>query len=128
MGTLVVVDKEKVELTLTPEKDIFYDGLPHKGYVGEPKVSTGGYGGNRYKITYRKADGSLLSGMPSEVGEYEVTAAVPSENPHYQGEVTIAFSIQKMPVTPSLTPTATPEATPAHITESPIPTITAPDI
>lgn len=124
-GTLVVVDKEKVELTLTPEKDIFYDGLPHKGYVGEPKVSTGGYGGNRYKITYRKADGSLLSGMPSEVGEYEVTAAVPSENPHYQGEVTIAFSIQKMPVTPSLTPTATPEATPAHITESPIPTITA---
>lgn len=124
-GTLVVVDKEKVELTLTPEKDIFYDGLPHKGYVGEPKVSTGGYGGNRYKITYRKADGSLLSGMPSEVGEYEVTAAVPSENPHYQGEVTIAFSIQKMPVTPSPTPTATPEATPAHITESPIPTITA---
>lgn len=124
-GTLVVVDKEKVEITLTSEKDIFYDGLPHKGYVGEPKVSTGGYGGNRYKITYRKADGSLLSGMPSEVGEYEVTAAVPSENPHYQGEVTIAFSIQKMPVTPSPTSTATPEATPAHITESPIPTITA---
>lgn len=96
-GTLVVVDKEKVEITLTSEKDIFYDGLPHKGYVGEPKVSAGGYAGNRFTITYRKSDGSLLSGMPTEVGEYEVTAAIPSENLHYQGKVTVAFSIQKMP-------------------------------
>lgn len=85
-GTLVVVDKEKVEITLTSEKDIFYDGLPHKGYVGEPKVSAGGYAGNRFTITYRKSDGSLLSGMPTEVGEYEVTAAIPSENLHYQGK------------------------------------------
>ena len=124
-GTLVVVDKEKVELTLTPEKDIFYDGLPHKGYVGEPKVSAGGYAGNCFTITYRKSDGSLLSGMPTEVGEYEVTAAIPSDNPHYQGKVTVAFSIQKMPATPSPTPAATLVASPAHITESPAPTATA---
>ena len=124
-GTLVVVDKEKVEITLTSEKDIFYDGLPHKGYVGEPKVSAGGYAGNRFTITYRKSDGSLLSGMPTEVGEYEVTAAIPSENLHYQGKVTVAFSIQKMPATPSPTPAATPVASPAHITESPAPTATA---
>ena len=73
----------------------------------------------------RKSDGSLLSGMPTEVGEYEVTAAIPSENLHYQGKVTVAFSIQKMPATPSPTPAATPVASPAHITESPAPTATA---
>lgn len=79
---------------------VLYDGKAHSGFKGPStsltnegkKVYPEGYQGDLV-CSYAKADGTVLSAAPSEVGDYTVTIAVPDDNADFKGSTTLRFSI-----------------------------------
>lgn len=93
---ITLTGKYIVNIAACPQ-DALYDGGSHSGYSGTVSASlkTGGepYEGNDLTYTYAKADGSIIEGAPSEVGDYTLTIAVPESNETCKGSTEIKFSI-----------------------------------
>ena len=85
--------KYNVSFTAQPQ-DALYDGNTHAGFTGLKGTLTSGaeYTGE-YEVAYSDADGTPLSGPPSDIGSYQVTIFVPDDNENYKGSLTLKFEI-----------------------------------
>ena len=90
---ITLTGKYAVTISAQP-LDSVCDGTAKIGYANLSGILTNGeaYSG-AYICTYETADGTPLSGAPTEPGDYKVTIAVPEENETYRGSLTLAFSI-----------------------------------
>ena len=89
------VNKQPVSIEGVTAQNGTYNGESHRGYTGTPTASP--YSGG-FKVTYAKADGTALSGAPTNAGDYTVTITL-NENNDYTGSRTLSFTISKASIT-----------------------------
>ena len=89
------VNKQPVSIEGVTAQNGTYNGESHRGYTGTPTASP--YSGG-FKVTYAKADGTALSGPPTNAGDYTVTITL-NENNDYTGSRTLSFTISKASIT-----------------------------
>lgn len=94
-GVLTVTDKTPVSFEVFEPNNTVYNGKENVGFKG--KLS--GYPGlTTLEYVYMQGD-TVLSGAPVHAGSYTVTISVPTSNTAYVGSRTIAFNIERAPVT-----------------------------
>lgn len=100
VGELVILvsstNKTPVTITGVTAQGWTYDGKPHPGYTGTP--DTGGYTGD-IKIMYSKYPYGSIDGEPTKAGTYMVSLSVPKDNPDYEGEIILTFTVEQAQVT-----------------------------
>ena len=89
------VNKQPVSIEGVTAQNGTYNGESHRGYTGTPTASP--YSGG-FKVSYAKADGTALSGAPTNAGDYTVTITL-NENNDYTGSRTLSFTISKASIT-----------------------------
>ena len=89
------VNKQPVTIVGVTAQNGTYDGSTHNGYTGTPTASP--YSGD-FVVTYAKADGTALSGAPTDAGDYTVTFTLDESN-DYTGSRTLSFTISKASIT-----------------------------
>ncbi|NBK79664.1 hypothetical protein D5272_13985 [bacterium D16-76] len=89
------VNKQPVSIEGVTAKNGTYNGSTHNGYTGTPTASP--YSGG-FTTTYATADGTALSGPPTNAGDYTVTFSL-DPNDTYTGSRTLSFTISKASIT-----------------------------
>ncbi|WP_300685227.1 S-layer homology domain-containing protein, partial [Acutalibacter sp. 1XD8-36] len=89
------VNKQPVSIEGVTAQNGTYNGSTHNGYTGTPTASP--YSGS-FTTIYATADGTALSGPPTNAGNYIVTIAVPDKDETYAGSITLNFRIAKAQV------------------------------
>ena len=89
------VNKQPVSIEGVTAQNGTYNGSTHNGYTGTPTASP--YSGG-FKVTYAKADGTALSGPPTNAGDYTVTFSL-NPNDTYTGSRTLSFTVAKASIT-----------------------------
>ena len=94
-ATATVTDKTFVTISGVRAQDGIYNGGTHNGYTGTPTASP--YSGD-FTYNYAKADGTALSGPPTNAGDYTVTISL-ADTSTYIGSLSLDFTISKASIT-----------------------------
>ena len=94
-ATVTVTDKTPVTISNVREQNGVYNGSTHNGYTGTPTASP--YSGD-FTYNYAKADGTALSGPPTNAGDYTVTISL-ADTSTYIGSLSLDFTISKASIT-----------------------------
>ena len=92
---MTVTDKTPVTISGVRAQDGTYNGGTHNGYTGTPSASP--YSGG-FTYNYAKADGTALSGPPTNAGDYTVTISL-ADTSTYIGSLSLDFTISKASIT-----------------------------
>ena len=95
--TVSSTNKTPVTITGVTAAGWTYDGKPHPGYTGTP--DTGEYTGelSATYVTWPSAD--ELDGEPKDAGTYRVWLTIPIDDPDYEGEIFLFFTVEQAQVT-----------------------------
>lgn len=91
----IYINAQNVTITGVTTESVTYDGLAHKGYVGNP-TNADGYTGT-YEVTYTGRNGTDYhsSEAPKNAGDYTVIISTDSQVDSYSGYISIDFTIDR---------------------------------